>query len=564
MPRYLITSALPYINGVKHLGNLVGSMLPADVHARFLRARGEEVLLVCATDEHGTPAELAAAEAGLDIAEYCGQQHLVQADLCERFGLSFDVFGRSSSPQNHEQTRYFGEQLDRQGLLEERLTRQMYSPSEGRFLPDRYIIGTCPHCAYEHARGDQCENCGRLLDATELIEPRSAVSGSADLEVRESRQLFLLQSKLVDKLRAWLDSKTDWPLLSRSIGLKWLDEGLEDRSITRDLAWGVPVERPGFEGKVYYVWFDAPIAYIGATRQWADARDEPDAWREWWYEADDVRYLQFMAKDNVPFHTIGFPCTIIGSGEPWKLVDYLKAFNWLTYYGGKFSTSQGVGVFMDQALELLEPDYWRYYLMANAPEGGDSSFSWESFALTVNKDLADTFGNFVNRSLTFAAKHFGNELPAAPASGPEEIELSDEIDTQIAEYTELMDQLEFRKSVARLRGLWSLGNAYFDRKQPWLAINEDREDAALTIRICVNLIVLFARLGAPMTPFTSERVLDALAVPAVARGWPTGFDPGALGEGHRFEVPPVLFRKLTEADIEAWSTRFGGAEAEPA
>jgi methionyl-tRNA synthetase len=558
MPRYLITSALPYINGVKHLGNLVGSMLPADVYARFLRLRGEEVLYVCATDEHGTPAELAAAEAGLEVAEYCREQHAVQARIAARFGLSFDVFGRSSSPQNHELTQQFGRRLDAQGLIEERSTHQMFSPADGRFLPDRYIIGTCPHCGYDRARGDQCENCSRLLDPTELTRPRSAISGSEDLEVRESRHLFLLQSKLIGPLRTWLEAKDDWPVLARSIGLKWLDEGLEDRSITRDLKWGVPVDRPGFEDKVYYVWFDAPIEYIGATREWADARGEPAAWRRWWYETgDDVRYVQFMAKDNVPFHTIGFPSMIIGSGEPWKLVDYLKAFNWLTYYGGKFSTSRGVGVFMDDALELLAPDYWRYYLMANAPESDDTSFSWETFAVAVNKDLADTFGNFVNRSLTLSRRRFGPAVPAGGTPGEEEALLAADVDAGIAEYTQLMADLEFRKAMSRLRALWSRGNAYFDRKQPWAAVKTDPDDAALTLRTAINLTVLFARLSAPVMPFTADAVLDTLGVPIDARGWPERFEPQALPPGHTFEIPPVLFRKVTEIDLAAWRARFG-------
>jgi methionyl-tRNA synthetase len=555
MPRYLITSALPYINGVKHLGNLVGSMLPADVYARFLRARGEEVLYVCATDEHGTPAELAAADAGLDVADFCREQHAIQALVAEGFGLSFDVFGRSSSAQNRELTQQFGRRLDEMGLIEERVTRQMYSPADGRFLPDRYIIGTCPHCGYDAARGDQCENCSRLLDPTQLIEPRSAISGSRDLEVRESRHLFLLQSKLTGELRAWLEAKTDWPVLARSIGLKWLDEGLEDRSITRDLKWGVPVDRPGFEDKVYYVWFDAPIEYIAATREWADARGEPDAWRRWWYDAGDVRYTQFMAKDNVPFHTIGFPGMLIGSGEPWKLVDYLKAFNWLTYYGGKFSTSRGVGVFMDDALELLAPDYWRYYLMANAPESDDTSFTWETFAVAVNKDLADTFGNFVNRSLSLAARRFGPAVPDGGAPGEEEALLAAEIDAGIAEYTALLADLEFRKAMSRLRALWSRGNAYFDRKQPWAAVKADPPDAALTLRTSINLIALFARLSAPVMPDTAATVLDALG--ATDRGWPDRFDADALPPAHAFTTPPVLFRKITDTDIAAWAERFG-------
>jgi methionyl-tRNA synthetase len=561
VPRTLITSALPYINGVKHLGNLVGSMLPADVYARFLRLRGAEVLYICATDEHGTPAELAAAEAGMPVADFCREQWQIQAELGAQFGLSFDFFGRSSSPQNRELTQHFGRVLDEHGLIEERTTQQMYSVADGRFLPDRYIIGTCPYCGYPRARGDQCENCGRLLDPTQLIEPRSAVSGSTELEVRESRHLFLLQSKLVPELRAWLESKTDWPVLSRSIGLKWLDEGLGDRSITRDLSWGVPVDRPGFEGKVYYVWFDAPIEYIAATREWADARGEPDAWRSWWYQADDVRYVQFMAKDNVPFHTIGFPCTIIGSREPWKLVDHLKSFNWLTYYGGKFSTSQGVGVFMDAALEILPPDVWRYYLIANAPESDDSSFTWETLAVSVNKDLADTFGNFVNRTLTFTERRFEGAVPGGGAPGPEEERLHADIDEGIAALTARLSEMEFRKATAELRALWARGNEYFDRKQPWAQIKTDRDDAALTLRTCINLIALFARLSAPVMPFTSERLLDALGVAADARGWPETFDAAALADGHGVTVPGVLFAKLTDDDVAAWRERFGGPEA---
>ena len=240
----------------------------------------------------------------------------------------------------------------------------MYSPVDGRFLPDRYIVGTCPHCGYPNARGDQCENCTRVLDPTDLIEPRSAISGSTDLEVRETKHVFLLQSKLVDEVREWVEAHADvWPNLTLSIARKWLAEGLRDRGITRDLDWGVPVVgRPGFEDKVWYVWFDAPIEYLGATAEWAAEADGRD-WRSWWYEADDVEYTQFMAKDNVPFHTVSFPVTLIGSREPWKRADQIKAFNWLTYYGGKFSTSQGRGVFMDQALDTFPADFWRWYLV---------------------------------------------------------------------------------------------------------------------------------------------------------------------------------------------------------
>src|SRR5436305_79981 len=313
MSRYLITSALPYINGVKHLGNLVGSMLPADVYARFQRARGNEVLFICATDEHGTPAELAAHEAGLPVEEYCAQMHRLQKDLGNRFGLSFDHFGRSHSPQNHQITQHFYHQLDQNGLLEERTTTQVYSIDDKRFLPDRYVIGTCPHCGYERARGDQCENCTRVLDPTDLIKPRSALSGSSEIEVRDSAHLFLKQSAFAERLREWIGSKErEWPALVTSIAYKWLDEGLQDRGITRDLSWGVPVPDDiadgRLKGKVFYVWFDAPIEYIGATWEWAEANNKRDAWKRWWFgqEAKDVSYCQVMGKDNISVHTVGF------------------------------------------------------------------------------------------------------------------------------------------------------------------------------------------------------------------------------------------------------------------
>ncbi|MEL7159060.1 MAG: class I tRNA ligase family protein, partial [Actinomycetota bacterium] len=276
MTRQLITSALPYINGIKHLGNLVGSMLPADVYARYLRLRGEEVLYICATDEHGTPAELAAAAAGLPVADYCAQQHEVQKEIYDGFGLSFDYFGRSSSAQNADITQTIARQLHQHGFIEERTIRQVFSPVDGRFLPDRYIEGTCPHCGNTQARGDQCENCTRVLDPTDLLEPRSAISGSTDLEIRETAHLFLQQSKLADEVATWVDDNADdWPILASSIARKWLTEGLQDRAITRDLDWGVPVPADTWpemaaDGKVFYVWFDAPIEYIGATKEWSD------------------------------------------------------------------------------------------------------------------------------------------------------------------------------------------------------------------------------------------------------------------------------------------------------
>jgi len=566
MSRILITSALPYINGVKHLGNLAGSMLPADVYARFQRSRGNDVLYICATDEHGTPAELAAAAAGQDVFTYCQQQHQIQHDVGRAFGLSWDWFGRSSSPQNARLTQHFADVLEDKGLIEERTDRLVYSLEDKRFLPDRYIEGICPVCRYGKARGDQCDNCNSLLDPIDLIEPYSVISGSRDLEVRETRHLYLLQSKLQGRIREWLDSRGDLTGLARSIALKHLDEGLIDRGITRDLSWGVPVTRggqprTGFETKVFYVWFDAPIEYIAATEEWADATGQD--WRSWWRTdagAEGVRYVEFMGKDNVAFHTVSFPATILGSGEPWKTVDLLKAFNWLNWYGGKFSTSGSRGVFMDAALEILPPDAWRWYLTANSPEHSDTSFTWDQLVAAVNRDLADVLGNFVNRILKFCEARFGGVIPAGGEPGPLEEKLFAEVSARIADIGDQFEAIEVRKSAQALRALWVLGNEYLQQAAPWTAIKADPDRAAVIVRTAINLVALYARVSAPVIPFAAEAM--ALAVgESYPPSWPTPDGRAELSRvpaGRAVTVPPVLFRKIEEADVAAWSTRFGG------
>ena len=563
--RILITSALPYINGIKHLGNLVGSMLPADVYARFERARGNEVLYICATDEHGTPAELAARAAGQSVEEYCAEQHEIQKKAGEAFGLSYDHFGRSSDRSNHKLTQHFAHVLEQNGLIEERADEQVYSIADERFLPDRYVEGTCPHCGFEKARGDQCDNCGNLLDPVDLIEPYSAISGSRDIEVRETKHLYLLQSKLQEKIESWVDGQKSWPYLTKSIAKKWLDEGLRDRSITRDLKWGVPVAyegtpRPGFENKVFYVWFDAPIEYIAATEEWAKKTGKD--WESWWRNdkgADDVKYVQFMGKDNVAFHTVSFPCTLLGSEEPWKTVDTLKSLNWLTWYGGKFSTSQGRGIFMDQALELLPADAWRWYLMANAPESDDTSFTLESFAGSVNKDLADVLGNFVNRITRFCNSKFGLEVPEGGTPGAAEQALYAEIDKRLPAYTEYLSQMEFRKAFAELRAMWVSGNEYLQVAAPWTAYKTDPEQAAVGVRTGLNLIRLFGVLSQPVIPFVSAKIMTIFGEDEPYPSWPQGKAAeilSTLTPGTGFELPEVLVTKVEESQVEEWKERF--------
>lgn len=569
MARHLITSALPYINGIKHLGNLVGSQLPADLYARYQRARGNEVMFICATDEHGTPAELAAAKTGEEVSAYCARMHKVQADLARGFGLSFDHFGRSSSPQNHRLTQHFAGKLFEAGLIEEVSEKQVYSKADGRFLPDRYIEGTCPNCGYENARGDQCENCTKQLDPTDLINPRSQISGSTDLEVRETKHLFLKQSKMRATLNDWIDQKTDWPVLTTSIAKKWLNDGdgLQDRGITRDLDWGIPVKRgdedwPGMEGKVFYVWFDAPIEYISATAEWADAtKGGETAWERWWRTdkgADDVRYVQFMGKDNVPFHTLSFPATIMGSREPWKLVDYIKSFNYLNYDGGQFSTSQGRGVFMDQALDILPADYWRWWLLRHAPESSDAEFTWEHFQGSVNKDLADVLGNFVSRVTKFCRSKFGEEIPAGGTLGEAETALIADLTKRIRAYEKHMDDIEVRKAAQELRAIWAAGNEYLQTAAPWSVFKEDPDQAAAIIRLMLNLIRVYAVLSAPFIPEAAAKMLSGMNT--LDTEWPTDVEAAlkALPEGHAFTVPEVLFAKISDEDREGWQEKFAG------
>jgi methionyl-tRNA synthetase len=534
--RFLITSALPYVNGVKHLGNLAGSLLPADIHARFRRQTGHEVLFLCGTDEHGTPAELAAQAAGLPVAEYCARQHTVQADIYRRFGLGFDHFSRTSGEANRRLTQEIFLALDAAGFIEERTIRQAYSPTDRRFLPDRYVIGTCPHCGSVNARGDQCEACTRLLDPDELLSPRSAVSGATDVEFRDTRHLFLKLSALDGRLRDWLATRKDWPPLVQSIAAKWLDEGLRDRCITRDLDWGVPVPRPGFEGKVFYVWFDAPIGYIAAT---AEARAD---WCDWW-QADDVRYLQFLAKDNVPFHAISFPATLLGSGLPLKPVDVIKGFNWLTYEGGKFSTSQQRGIFTDAALDWCPADTWRWWLAANAPESSDSDFTIERFVDGVNNDLSDVFGNLVNRCLSFAAARFESTIPEAGRLDPG---LAAELATRLARLHEHHEALALRKAAEETRAIWKLANAYLSEAAPWSVIKTDPRRAAGIVHAGIDLVRVAAQVAWPFIPFAAEEVLRCLGEPAV---WPT--DRAPLQAGRRFRVPPVLFPKISAADCRS-------------
>lgn len=562
MSKILITSALPYINGVPHLGHMVGCLLPSDVYARYMRMMGNEVLYVVGTDEHGTTSEVGALKAGMDVQAYCDMNHDRHYRTYKDFELSFDYFGRTSSEQNKEMTYHIFEQLDKNGFIEERTVKQIYSIDDKMFLADRYITGTCPHCGYDKARGDQCENCTKVLEPTDLIDARSTISGSKNLEVRETKHLFLNLPKIEPKLREWLKTKEAfWPEVAYSIAQKWIKEGLQPRCITRDLKWGFPVNKAGFEDKVFYVWFDAPIGYIGITKQWSDERPEERNWKDWWYGAKDVRHVEFMGKDNVPYHAITFPATLLGTGEPWTQVDYLKGFSYLTYEGGKFSKSEQRGIFAEDAVKEFPADYWRYWLMSNVPESSDSSFSFDLFAAVVNKDLNGVLGNFVSRVLKMTSSKIGNEVPAGGELTAVENELIANLQQHTDDYFKYMNELEFRKALNELRAIWVEGNNYISVTEPWAVIKTDAERAAAILRVCINLIRIFAILSAPIMPDVAAKMLAKLHLDAkdmpLLKGFNIAKEITAVKAGQPFEVGDMLFERITPEKVEELKQKYG-------
>jgi len=565
MSKVLITSALPYINGVPHLGHMVGCLLPSDVYARYMRMTGNEVLYIVGTDEHGTTSEVGALKAGMDVKAYCDMNHDRHYQTYKDFGLSFDYFGRTSSEQNQEMTYRIFSRLDENGFIEERTVKQIYSPADKMFLADRYITGTCPHCGYDKARGDQCENCTKVLEPTELINARSTISGSHDLEVRETKHLFLNLPKIEPRLREWLKTKEAfWPEVAYSIALKWLKEGLQPRCITRDLKWGFPVNKPGYEDKVFYVWFDAPIGYIGITKQWADEKPGERDWKDWWLNAKDVRHVEFMGKDNVPYHSITFPATLLGTGENWTQVDYLKGLSYLTYEGGKFSKSENRGIFAEDAVKEFPADYWRYWLMSNIPEASDTCFTFDSFATTINKDLNGVLGNFARRVLKMTADKFSPEIPEGGEWTAAEQELVRILQQRIQDYFKYMNNFEFRKALNELRAIWVEGNNYISTTEPWNVIKENPAQAAAILRVCINLIRVFAVLSAPIMPDTTKKMFAMLGLPLEELPSLQNFDIEAqlqvLKPGHKFSVGEPLFERITPERVEELKQKYGSSK----
>ncbi len=558
MTKQLITSALPYVNGLPHLGHLVGCLLPADVYARYLRQKGEDVLFVGGTDQHGTPSEVGAAKEGMAVEAYCQKYHALHDQMYAGFDIAFDCFGGTNSEANKELTYRIFNGLDKNGYITEKVTKQAYSADDDMFLPDSYVEGTCPHCGYEKAKGDQCEKCTKLLDPTELIHPKSVVTGSTNIEIKQTRHLFLQLPKMQADLEKWIETKKGiWPDIAYTTAKKWLKEGLQERGITRDLKWGFAVPKDGFEGKVFYVWFDAPIGYIGITKECLDKTG--GKWEDWWLNPDQVRHTEFMGKDNIPFHTVFFPASLRGSGEAWTEVAFLKGFNFLNFAGGKFSKSAKRGIFLDQAVEEYPADYWRYWLMANAPESDDTNFTFELFAATVNKDLNDVLGNFINRVLKMSDKNFGPVVPERGNWTNEETELCQTLDTLIADYVKCMEGLEFRKAMAALREIWVMGNNYIAKTEPWKAAKTDLNRAATILNMGMNLIRLYGLLALPIMPKSAQKMLDifGLKPEVVDFAQVKAADMLAFFKGGEpVTMAEPLFQKVTPERVEELKVKY--------
>lgn len=544
--KYLITSALPYVNGELHLGHLIGCYLPSDVYARFCRAMGRDVLFVCGADEHGTPAVVGAAKEGLPIIEYNNKYYEKHLRAVRDFNLSFDLYGRTHTEKQEKLIHELFTRLDEQGLIEERETIQPFSIADNMFLADRQLVGTCPKCGYENARGDQCDNCSATYEATELLNPRSTISGSDKIEMRPTKNLFFLASKIEDKWQEWLSAHAPkWSKSAAAIARGWANEGLRDTSITRDLPWGIPVNKPGYENKVFYVWFDAPWGYVSISQ----AANEN--WADWW-KNPDAHYAQFMGKDNVKFHSVFFPEQQLAMNDNWKTVDMLKGMNFLNFEGGKFSKSQKRGIFLDSAIDDAPADMWRYALLASAPETDDTDFTIARFADIVNKDLNGMLGNFVSRVCKLTAKNFGNTVPAA---GDWDADLESQINEKLSELTSALDACEFRSAVAALRGLYAIGNEYMTKMEPWARVkNGDVAGAGDALNKCFQLIDLYARVSAPFIPTAAEKIQNVFA-DKQDMSWPEKF-VARIADGAEFVVPENLFSRIDDETVAKLTEKY--------
>ena len=549
MKKRLITSALPYVNNIPHLGNLM-QVLSADVFARFCRSRGYETMYICGTDEYGTASETRALQEGVTPRELCDRYHEIHKAIYKWFNIDFDYFGRTSTPLQTEIVQALFKACDDNGYIVEKESEQLYCPECKRFLADRFVSGTCPHCGYDDARGDQCEKCGTLLDPTELIEPKCSVCGSTPV-LRKTKNLYLNLPKILPLLDEWMKKASVegfWAKNAIQITSSWIRDGLQERCITRDLKWGIPVNKPGYEDKVFYVWFDAPIGYISITA------NKTKDWEYWWRDPENTELFQFIGKDNIPFHTVVFPSTLLASKEKWTMLYHMSSTEYLNYEGGKFSKSKGIGIFGNDVEETGIPaDVWRFYMFYNRPEKSDFTFTWLDFQEKVNKELIGNLSNLVNRTLTFVKRFYDGNLGA----GSLDESLCKEIKEKEEAITAALEKADERDAIRLIFELSDIGNKAFQDGEPWKVRKEDPEKAAVLLRTLMYLIRDLAIMITPYMPTTGDRILSFISADGMK------WDSVGSFEGNlEVKEPELLFQKLEDDRINELRERYSGSQSE--
>ena len=569
MKRKLITSALPYVNNVPHLGNLI-QVLSADVFARFCRLRGYQTLYVCGTDEYGTATETKAAEEGLSPRQLCDRYYTIHSDIYRWFRIAFDKFGRTSTPIQTAVTQDIFLKLDKQGFINEQVIEQLYCSSCDRFLADRYVLGTCPHCHSANARGDQCEDCGKLLDPTELKEPKCSSCGSTP-KSEKTKHLYIDLPKIRERLEVWIKTASVngfWANNAIQMTQAWIRDGLRERAITRDLKWGIPVPRSGYEKKVFYVWFDAPIGYISITGNLGEDRGED--WQSfvnyWWKSPGETELFQFIGKDNIPFHTVIFPSSLLGSGDGWTMLHHMSSTEYLNYESGKFSKSRGVGVFGTDVMETGIPaDVWRFYIYYNRPEKSDTLFTWKDFQEKVNSELIGNLGNLVNRTLSFVSRYYEGKIP--------ESKPDDWYWKTITAYentiTTALEKADIRDAFHTVFELSSFANKTFQDGEPWKKREEGNSSSMTLIRDLAYTIRDIAILIQPFMPQAAERIASFFGL---SFGGDMVFQKGGdklswedLGKDSGLErvvKSEVLFAKLEDETISELRKRYSGNQTD--
>lgn len=563
MKRRLITSALPYVNNVPHLGNLI-QVLSADVFARFCRLRGYDTLYICGTDEYGTATETKAQEEGVTPRELCDRFHALHRDIYAWFGIAFDKFGRTSTPEHTEITQSIFLDLEKNGFIVEQTVEQHYCDSCARFLADRYVKGTCPACGYDGARGDQCEHCGKLLDPTELIAPKCSTCGATP-HPEATTHLYIDLPSIKNRLEPWIgnaSTKGFWANNAIQMTQAWLRDGLKPRAITRDLKWGIPVPMKGFENKVFYVWFDAPIGYISMTATLG--HEKGFDWKSWWQNPSEVELFQFIGKDNIPFHTVIFPSSLLGSGRDWTMLHHMSSSEYLNYEAGKFSKSKGVGVFGTDVMETGIPaDVWRFYIFWNRPETSDYTFTWADFLEKVNGELIGNLGNLVNRTLTFVSRYYGGKIPA----GKPDAAFWEKVNEIEAKITRHLEQADLREAFRAVFELSDIANKRFQDGEPWKTRTSRPEEAASLLSDLCHVLKDLAVLIQPYMPHAAEKLAAMLGRTLGSGSGDQAIDWSSLGRSEGLETvsaPEVLFSKLDEAHIDSLREKYSGSQKDRA